>query len=81
MREGVTPLSGLLLVCSRNLRQDPLEAILDVFGLSSLIFFLFESSWKNLKNDTTFVRMRSGDHLGCSKKSKKRQLALSKLTF
>ena len=25
---------------------------------------LFESSWKNMKNDTTFVRMRSGDHLG-----------------
>ena len=26
--------------------------------------FLFESSWKNMKNDTTFVRKRSGDHLG-----------------
>ena len=31
------------------LRQDPLEAILVIFGRRALIF-LFESSWKNMKN-------------------------------
>ena len=49
----------------------PLEAILVIFGRRALIFFLFESSWKNMKNDATFVRMRSGDHLGDAKMSKK----------
>ena len=34
-----------------------------------------------MKNDTTFVRMRSGDHLGDAKMSKKRHLASSNLTF
>ena len=49
----------------------PLEAILVIFGHRALIFFfLFESSWKKMKNDTTFVRMRSGDHLGDAKMSK-----------
>ena len=43
------------------------EAILVIFGRRALIFFLFESSWKKMKNDTTFVRMRSGDHLGDAK--------------
>ena len=54
-----------------RLRQDPLEAILVIFGCRALIFFLFESSWKKMKNDTTFVRMRSSDHLGDAKMSKK----------
>ena len=49
----------------------PLEAILVIFGRRALIFFLFESSWKKMKNDTTFVRMRSGDHLEDAKMSKK----------
>ena len=31
------------------LRQDFLEAILVIFGCRALIFFLFESSWKNMK--------------------------------
>ena len=56
------------------LRQDPppLEAILVIFGRRALIFFvLFERSWKKMKNDATFVRMRSGDHLGDAKMSKK----------
>ena len=57
-------------VYSRSLRQDPLEAILVIFGHRALIF-LYEMSWKNMKNDTTFVRMRSSDHLGDSKMSKK----------
>ena len=41
--------------------RTPLEAILVIlsFGRRALNF-LFESSWKNMKNDTTFVRMRSG---------------------
>ena len=47
------------------------EAILVIFGRRALIFFLFESSWKKMKNDATFVRMRSGDHLGDAKMSKK----------
>ena len=54
-----------------GLRQDPLEAILVIFGRRALIFFLFESFWKNMKNDTTFVHMHSGDHLGDAKMSKK----------
>ena len=54
-----------------NIRQDPLEAILVIFGRRTLFFFLFESSWENMKNDTTFVRMRSGDHFGDAKMSKK----------
>ena len=49
----------------------PLKAILVIFGRRALIFFLFESSWKKMKNDATFVRMRSGDHLGDAKMSKK----------
>ena len=49
----------------------PLEAILVIFGRRALIFFLLESSWKKMKNDATFVRMRSGDHLGDAKMSKK----------
>ena len=49
----------------------PLEAILVIFGRGALIFFLFESSWRKMKNDATFVRMRSGDHLGDAKMSKK----------
>ena len=40
-------------------------------GGPALIFFLFESSWKKMKNDTTFERMRSGHHLGDTKMSKK----------
>ena len=55
----------------RGKGQDPLEAILAIFGRRALIFFLFESSWKRMKNDTTFVRMRSGDHFGDAKMSKK----------
>ena len=59
----------------KSLRQDPLEAILVIFGRTAFIFFfLFESSWKNMKNDTNFVRMRSGDHLGDAKISKKGSL-------
>ena len=34
-----------------------------------------------MKNDATFVRMRSGDHLGDAKMSKKGTLAPSNLTF
>ena len=49
----------------------PLEAILVIFGRRALFFFLFERSWKKMKNNTTFVRMRSGDHLGDAKMSKK----------
>ena len=58
-------------LASWHLRQDLLEAILVIFGRRALTFFLFESSWKKMKNDTTFVRMRSGDHLGDAKISKK----------
>ena len=50
--------------------KGPLEAILVIFGRKSLIF-LFESSLKQMINDTTFVRMRSGDHLGDAKMLKK----------
>ena len=52
------------------LRQAPLEAILVIFGRRALIFCL-KALGKKWKNDTTFVRMRSGDHLGDAKMSKK----------
>ena len=48
----------------------PLEAILVIFGRRALIFFVWKVLEK-MKNDTTFVRMRSGDHLGDAKMSKK----------
>ena len=48
-----------------------LEAILVILSWSLNFFFLFESSSKNMKNDTTFVRKRSGDHLGGAKMSKR----------
>ena len=38
----------------------PLKHFLVIFGRSSLFFFMFESSWKSTKYDTTFPRMRSG---------------------
>ena len=34
-----------------------------------------------MKNDATFVRMRSGDHLGDAKNAEKGHLAPSNLTF
>ena len=34
-----------------------------------------------MKNDTTFIRMRSGDHLGDAKMLEKRHLAPSNLNF
>ena len=52
-------------------RQDPLEAILNTFGRGSLIFFCLKALWKIWNNDTTIVCVRSGDHLGDSKMSKK----------
>ena len=36
---------------------------------------------ENMKNDTSFVRMRSGDHLGDAKNVEKRHPAPSNLTF
>ena len=48
----------------------PLEAILVIFGRRAVIFFVWKLLEK-MKNDTTFVRMRSGDHLGDAKMSKK----------
>ena len=36
----------------------------------------FESPWKNMENDTTFVRMRIGDHLGDAKMSKRAPLSV-----
>ena len=66
VKEEVVVIDGLPLKAG-----PPLEAILVIFGRRALIFFLFESSWKKMKNDATFVRMRSGDHLGDAKMSKK----------
>ena len=53
---------------TRHFKAGPLDAILVIFGRRA---FLFESSWKKMKNDTTFVRMRSGDRLEDAKMSKK----------
>ena len=63
---------SLHMSTSAWLKQDPLEAILVIFGRRALIFFVFV--WKlleKMKNNTTFVRMCSGDHLGDAKMSKK----------
>ena len=49
----------------------PLEAILVIFGHRALIFFFVWKLLEKMKNDTTFVRMRSDDHLGDAKMSKK----------
>ena len=57
-----------------ELRQDPPPSWGYFSHLWSYLlnfFVLFERSWKNMKNDTTFVRMRSSDHLGDAKMSKK----------
>ena len=55
-----------------ELRQDPppLEAISVIFSRRAFIFFCSKALEK-MKNDTTFVRMRSGDHLRDAKMSKK----------
>ena len=55
----------------KGVLQDPLEAILVIFGRRALIFFCLKALGKKMKNDTTFVRMRSDDHLGDAKMSKK----------
>ena len=73
-RRILTPANYTFAGFQNALRQDPpppFEAILVILGPRALIFFLFESSWKKMKNDTTFVRMRSGDHLGDAKMSKR----------
>ena len=57
----------------------PIEAILVFFGRRALIFFVWKLLEK-MKNDTTFVRMRSGDYLG-RKNVEKGHLAPSSLTF
>ena len=52
-------------------RQDPLEAILVIFGRRALIFLFVWKLLEKMKNDTTLMRMRSGDHLGNAKMSKR----------
>ena len=64
-------LENTQLAIRRTLRQDPHEAILVIFGRRALIFFCLKKLLEKMKNDTTFVRMRSGDHLGDAKMSKK----------
>ena len=49
-----------------GLRQDPLEAILAIFGYKALIFFGLKALGKN---DSPIV-LRSGDHFGDAKMSK-----------
>ena len=53
-----------------HLKAGPPQAILVIFGRRALIFFVWKLLEK-MKNDTTFVRMLSGDHLGDAKMSKK----------
>ena len=55
---------------SDGLKAGPLEAILVIFGRRALIFVCLKALGK-YKNDTTFVRMRSGDHFGNAKMSKR----------
>ena len=51
-------------------KAGPFEAILVIFGRRALFVFVWKL-FENIKNDTTFVRMRSGDHLVDAKMSKK----------
>ena len=51
-------------------KAGPLEVVLVIFGRSFLNFFYLKGL-ENMKNDTTFVRMRSSDHVGDAKMSKK----------
>ena len=54
-----------------DLKAGPLEAILVIFGHHiEPQFFFFWKLLEKMKSDTTFVRMRSGDHLGDAKMSK-----------
>ena len=46
--------------------QDPAHVLV----ILVTAFDLLESSFKSMKNDTTFVRMHSSNHLGDSKMSK-----------
>ena len=48
-------------------RQDPLEAILVIFGRRALIFFFVWKHLEKYENDTTFVRLRSCDHFETQK--------------
>ena len=48
----------------------PPKAIIVTFGRRALIFFVWKLLEK-MKTDTTFVHMRSGDHIGDAKMSKK----------
>ena len=58
-------------VLVNHLRQDhPLEAILVIFRCRALIFFLWKDS-ENMKNNTTFMRMRTGDYYGDTKMLRK----------
>ena len=54
----------------RDVKAGPPWGYFRGFGRRDLVF-LFESSCKKMKNDTTFLCMRSGDHLGDAKMSKK----------
>ena len=59
---------------SSNLKAGPpppLEAILVIFSRRAFNFFFVWNLLKKMKNDTTFVRMRSSDHLRDAKMSKK----------
>ena len=71
----------IITFCWKSLRQDPLEAILVIFGRRALIFFWFESSWKNMKNDTTFVRLAQWWSPWRPKYVEKGHLAPSNLIF
>ena len=51
-------------------RQD-LRLFYSSLVVETFLLLLFESSWKIIKNDTTSVRMRSGDRLEDAKMSKK----------
>ena len=53
------------------LRQDPLWGYLVIFGRRALIYFFVWKLLEKMNNDTTFVCMRSGDHLGDAKCQKR----------
>ena len=66
----------------KDLRQDPLGAILVIFGRRALTFFFWRLlPWKNMKNDTTLCACAVVIILETQKNVEKGHLAPSNLTF
>ena len=57
-------------IIKTEFKAGPPQAIFVIFGRRFFII-LFKRSWKNMKKDTTIVRMCRSDHLGDTKNRKR----------